>query len=63
LYTLQTVPQVNSGTVGLTPHEGAQSLKASPGADRNHHGTGISQHDLQRGIVTAGQAEHPLGLQ
>jgi hypothetical protein len=54
------VTQVDSGAIGATAGEGAQSLEASAGADRDHRRVNMGQQDQQRRVVAAGQPEHPV---
>ena len=54
------VAQVDGCAVGAAAGQGAQSVEASAGANRDHRRADVGQQDLQRWIVAAGQSEYPV---
>jgi hypothetical protein len=57
------VQQMDRRAVGITTSQRPDPLEAAPRPDSEYVAPDLPQHDLQGRIVTAGQAEHPPGLQ
>jgi len=57
------VAQVDRGAVGLAAGQGAQGVEAAAGSDRDDRRASVAKQDMKGGVVAAGEAEHPVGLQ